>query len=115
MPVVKHSDIRFQDVQMDSAIKTSKANVIGAAEGWKENTLRVFRISSGGQTPYHQHDWEHVIHVMGGRGRVTIGGETFELHEKDFAFIPSNTMHQFKNPYDEEIEFICIVPERGAH
>jgi len=114
MPVVKYEDIELGDVNMDGVRGTKKANVIGPTEGWKDHTLRVFRIAPGGFTPHHQHDWEHINYVIKGKCELTIGNSTVRLAEKDFAFVPPNTMHQFRNPYDEEFEFICIVPNRGA-
>lgn len=115
MPVVKYDDIKRQAVKMEGVSNTTKANVIGLNEGWKDNAMRVFRVGPGGYTPHHRHDWEHVNHVIRGKGTLTIGGETFELNEKDFALVPPNTKHQYRNPYDEDFEFICIVPEHGAH
>ena len=114
MPIVKYKDMSRSEVKMDGVTLTTRANVIGPNEGWDENSMRVFRIGPGGNTPHHQHDYEHVNHVISGKGTLTIGDETFELGEKDFAFVPPNTMHQFRNPNDEDFEFICIVPKRGA-
>ena len=115
MPIVKYEEIRLQNVKMDGVAETTKANVIGPNEGWKDNTLRVFRIGAGGYTPHHQHDWEHINYVIKGKGTLTIGGETHALKENDFALVPPNTKHQFRNPFDEDFEFICIVPNRGAY
>ena len=115
MPVVKSNKIKLEPVNMDGVRNVTKANIIGPPQGWKENTLRVFRITGGGNTPCHQHDWEHVNYVIKGKGALTIGDETHEISQGDFAFVPPNTMHQFKNPFDEDFEFICIVPEQGAY
>jgi quercetin dioxygenase-like cupin family protein len=115
MPVVKQSDIKLQEVNMEGVDKTSKANVIGKPEGWDNHTMRVFRIAPGGNTPHHQHDWEHINYVMKGKGTLTIGEQTQEIKQGDFALVPPGTMHQFRNPYDEDFEFICIVPNRGAY
>jgi quercetin dioxygenase-like cupin family protein len=115
MPIVKQNEIKLQEVKMDGVSKTAKANVIGVAQGWSTDTLRVFRIGPGGFTPHHQHDWEHVNYIMKGKGALIIGGKTHEVVAGDFAFVPPNTMHQFRNPSKEDFEFICIVPERGAY
>ena len=115
MSVEKYSNMQLTDVQMDGVRDASKANVIGPEQGWDNHTLRVFRLGPGGYTPRHQHDWEHVNHVITGRGKLRIGDEIHDLSEKDFAFVPPNTEHQFENPYDEPFEFICIVPNRGAY
>lgn len=114
MPVVKQQDIKLEAVNMHGVVDTSKANVIGGPEGWPDHTLRVFRLGPGGQTPHHKHDWEHVNYIMKGKGTLTIGDDTQEVDAGDFAFVPPNTMHQFRNPFNEEFEFICIVPNRGA-
>ena len=115
MPVVKHEEIKLEDVKMNGVLNATKANVIGPAQGWNENTLRVFRIGPHGYTPHHQHDWEHVNYVIRGQGTLTIGDQTYQLKEGDFACVPPNTDHQFRNPSDADFEFICIVPNRGAH
>jgi mannose-6-phosphate isomerase-like protein (cupin superfamily) len=44
-----------------------------------------------------------------------LAGTEHEIVKKDFAFVPPNTLHQFRNPYDQDLEFICIVPNRGEH
>jgi len=115
MPIVTRDEIRLTEVRMDGVSKTAKANVIGPLQGWSVDMLRVFRINLGGFTPRQQHDWEHVYYIMKGKGALTIDGETREVIAGDFALVPPNTMHQFRNPSDEDFEFICIVPERGAY
>jgi quercetin dioxygenase-like cupin family protein len=115
MPIIKYQDMKLAKLEAPGIKDVSKANVIGPTEGWEDHTLRVFRLQSGGFTPRHQHDWEHINYVVKGRGRLRIGDRVYELEEKDFAFVPPNTEHQFENPYGEEFEFICIVPNKGAY
>ena len=114
MAVIKYQDMKLTEVSMEGVKGTSKANVIGPPQGWPDYTLRVFRLAGGGFTPRHEHDWEHVNYVVRGRGKLRIGQQVHELEEKDFAFVPPNTEHQFENPHSEDFEFICIVPNRGA-
>lgn len=114
MVVINHSELKLGEVKMQGVRGVKKANVIGPTEGWNDNVARLFRIEPGGNTPLHQHDYEHVNYVTKGKGTLTIGGETHEIKQGDFAFVPPNAMHQFKNPNDSNFEFICIVPERGA-
>ena len=115
MPVVKYDKMTMDPVSMDGVKGASRAVVIGPPEGWSDHVMRVFRLEPGGHTPKHQHDWEHINHVLSGRGKLLIGDTLSELSEKDFALVPSNIEHQFTNPYDEPFEFICIVPKRGAY
>jgi len=114
MPVIKHQEIEFGKISMEGVVGASKANVIAQREGWESHTLRVFRLEPGGHTPYHQHPWEHVNYFVGGKGELKIGNEVHEINVGDFAFVPPNAEHQFKNPFDKPLEFICIVPVSGA-
>ncbi|MFH1372885.1 MAG: cupin domain-containing protein [bacterium] len=115
MPVVKKSHIVLEPVVMSGVQGASKANIIGADQGWDNHTMRQFRLEPKGFTPHHQHDWEHINYVTKGGGRLQIGDTKHDLKQGDYAFVPANTMHQFSNPTDEDFEFICIVPNRGAY
>lgn len=114
MPIVKYDQMQLAPVQMEGVEKTLKATLIGSPQGWDNHTLRVFRIAPDGFTPHHQHDWEHVNYIIKGKGTLTIGDDTKEVTAGDFALVPPNTMHQFRNAGSEDFEFICIVPNRGA-
>ncbi len=115
MAVRKYNEIEEVEIKMDGVTGVTKRIPISKEDGWQDHTLRVFKIKPGGHTPAHQHDWEHVNYIMSGRGRLMIDGKVNEVAEKDFAFVPPNTPHQFQNPYDEDFEFICIVPNRGEY
>lgn len=115
MPIRKYRDVEEIKVEMEGAVGVTKKVPIGKKEGWQDYTLRVFKIKPGGHTPRHQHDWEHVNYIIAGKGRLTIDGEAHELEATDFAFVPPNSTHQFENPYDRAVEFICIVPNRGEY
>lgn len=115
MSVRKYADIEEVQVTWGDAVGVSKKIPIGKNEGWEGYTLRAFKIAPGGHTPKHQHDWEHVNYVISGRGRLIMAGVEHEIAETDFALVPPNTQHQFQNPYDKDLEFICIVPNRGEY
>jgi quercetin dioxygenase-like cupin family protein len=115
MPVRKYDEIEEIKVEMDGAVGVTKKVPVGKDEGWDDHTMRTFTIAPGGHTPDHQHDWEHVNYIIRGKGRLTINGKIYELAKRDFAFVPPNSKHQFENPYEEDFEFICIVPNRGEY
>ncbi len=114
MAVINQESLKLSEVRMAGVLKASKVNVIGPDEGWQDNVLRLFRIEPGGNTPQHQHDYEHVNYITRGKGVLMIEGESREVRQGDFAFVPPNALHQFRNPNDSDFEFICIVPRRGA-
>ena len=115
MPVRRYDEIDVIKVAMEGVKGVTKMVPVGKNEGWDGYTMRVFKIAPGGNTPKHAHDWEHVNYIMSGRGRLTIDGTVYEIGKRDFAFVPPNSLHQFENPYDEDFEFICIVPNRGEY
>lgn len=115
MPIIKYKKLEETNVVMDGVSGVTKKVPIGPKDGWGDHTMRVFKITPGGHTPKHQHDWEHINHVVSGKGKLMIDGVDFDFNEKDFAFVPPNTEHQFSNPYDEDFQFICIVPNRGEY
>jgi len=109
MPVFKYDDINLQEITMDGVDKMTGINLIGREQGWDGSMLRVFRLAPGGHTPKHSHNWEHVNYVIKGKGKLTLGDKVYDLNPKDLAFVPTNQVHQFENPYDEDFEFICII------
>jgi len=114
VPVIKHGSIKAAPVVADSVKNVTKADVIGPAEGWPDHTMRLFRMAPGGHTPHHKHDWEHVNFIVRGKGTLTIEGVKHTVEANDYAYVPPNAQHQFENPFDEDFEFLCIVPQRGA-
>ncbi|UCG60346.1 MAG: cupin domain-containing protein [Candidatus Zixiibacteriota bacterium] len=115
MAVIKYDEIEMSNVIMDGASNVFKAVVIGRGEGWDSHAMRLFRLGADGQTPEHQHDFEHVVYAVFGSGKLIIGDETHDLEKGDFAFVPPNATHQFRNPGDGDFEFICVVPDRGEY
>lgn len=115
MPVFKKEDITLPPIQMDGVLDMEGAPVIGKAEGWNDHVMRWFRLKPGGHAPRHSHDWEHYNYIISGKGTLLIDGKVNEVKAGDFAVVPSNADHQFANPYDEPMDFICIVHERGAY
>ena len=115
MSVIDGQQIGFEEVVLEGVTHTSRANVIGPDQGWADHTLRVFRIGPGGHTPRHEHDWQHINYIIEGRGTLMIGDDTRPISRGDFAVVPSNTRHQFRNESDQDLVFICIVPQRGAY
>lgn len=84
--------------------------LIGPEDGSNNIVMRRFKVLSGGFTPHHVHDFEHVVKVMRGRGIILDpSGEELEICCGQSAFIPGGEKHQFKNPYSEPFEFLCVI------
>ena len=99
---------------MDGVKKTYKRLLIGPDQK-PEFYMRYFIVEPGGNTPNHVHNWEHQNIFMKGKGiLVTEDGEK-EVKSNMFGYVPAGERHQFKNPFDEPFEFICLIPspEKG--
>ncbi len=115
MKVKKKSNLKEAEVEAAGAARAFKSVLLGPDEGSKEITMRRFRILPGGNTPLHRHEWDHLILVERGGGVVFSESDgKFKVEPGDSVFLPAGEEHQLLNPFAEELEFICVVPSRGA-
>lgn len=92
----------------------TKQIVIGAGDGSDEIVLRYFSVVEGGATPWHSHEFPHLVKVEAGQGlAVAPDGTETPVSRGDYVYVAPNEMHNFKNAGVEPFEFVCIVPGRG--
>ncbi|MFP3928143.1 MAG: cupin domain-containing protein [Desulfobacteraceae bacterium] len=92
----------------------TKRIVIGPEDGSDEVVLRYFSVEPGGKSPYHSHDFPHLVKVESGQGVLTDqSGREHPLKRGDYVFVGPNETHSFSNAGEEQFDFICIVPRRG--
>lgn len=110
MVVKKKSDVAETILQDETLKNVSRKILIGPEDGSQRIVMRLFRVEPGGHTPYHRHDFEHVVKVERGRG-VIVDAEGREklLEEDSCAYVAPNEKHQFRNPFNEPFEFLCII------
>jgi quercetin dioxygenase-like cupin family protein len=107
---VKHTrDV--EAVEVTQGVKTIKQVLISAQEG-PNFALRRFAMEPGGGMPRHTNTVEHEQYVLGGKARVGIADEVFEVKQGDVVFIPENVPHWYQNIGNESFEFLCIVPNK---
>ena len=108
---IRHdSEMTPAPVDMEGAASVSIRIPIGPDEGSDAMTMRLFSIAPGGHTPYHTHDFEHLVRVVSGKGCVVDErGENHELSAGHSVFVAPNEKHQFTNPYAEPFEFTCTI------
>ena len=107
---VKHTrDV--EAVEVKQGVKTTKQVLISAQEG-PNFALRRFVMEAGGGMPRHTNTVEHEQFVLGGKARIGIADEVFEVKKGDVVFIPENVPHWYQNIGDETFEFLCIVPNK---
>jgi quercetin dioxygenase-like cupin family protein len=98
-------------VEVTQGVKTTKQVLISAQEG-PNFALRRFVMEAGGGMPRHTNTVEHEQYILGGKARIGIADEVFEVKKGDVVFIPENVPHWYQNIGDEAFEFLCIVPNK---
>lgn len=112
MVIKKANDVPYEDMKAYNGVK--KQILIGPKDGSNEIVLRYFSVAPGGNTPYHQHGFPHLVKVEKGTGIVIeANGIEHQLKVNDLVFISDDEIHGFKNNGTENFDFICIVPRRG--
>jgi quercetin dioxygenase-like cupin family protein len=107
---VKHTR-EVEAVQVTNGVKTTKQVLISTNEA-PNFALRRFVMEPGGGMPRHTNTVEHEQYVLGGKARIGIGDQVFEVKKGDVVFIPENIPHWYQNTGDEIFEFLCIVPNK---
>jgi len=113
MKINQNEQIRADKVQMEGAKRVSMKILIGPEDQSDNIIMRQFKITSGGHTPRHTHNYEHVVKIESNRGIIVDEkGNEHEIKRGQSVFVKPNELHQFKNPFDEDFEFICIIPNQ---
>ena len=84
--------------------------LIGPAEQAPNFAVRYFEVEPGGWTSLDQHAHDHGVVILRGRGRVLLGQEEHPVSFGDVIYIPGNEVHQIRNPEQEPLGFLCVIP-----
>ncbi len=111
MKINTNSEVASAVVTMEGAKDVRMKILIGPDDGSDNIIMRHFTIAPGGNTPFHQHNYEHVVKVESNRGiAVDEHGKEFEVSRGQSLYVSPNKLHQFRNPFSEDFEFLCIIP-----
>ncbi len=112
LKIKKRDDVPSVDTPGYSGV--TKQVVLGPEDGSQEIVLRYFIVSEGGQTPYHSHDFPHLVKIEAGRGVAVHADESERpVVAGDYIYVAPNEIHCFRNTGEGAFEFVCIVPARG--
>ncbi len=100
-------------VGIEGAEKVSMAGLMTGKDGSPTAAMRLFELEVGGHTPWHTHDWEHVIYVLEGVGILKTEGLSTEFRPGDSLLVDPNEQHNFANIGEGRLRFLCIVPLKG--
>ena len=113
--IKKNIDVKKVPVTEEEVENVTRKILIGPDDGSHNIIMRLFEVLPGGHTPLHSHSHEHVVKIEKGRGVVvTKTGEEVEVSQGQSLHVEGDERHQFKNPYSEPFEFLCIIlnPDR---
>jgi len=111
MRINNNDEIPAYEVRMEGAEKVRMKILIGPDDRSENIIMRHFIVSPGGNTPFHQHNYEHVIKIEKNKGlAIDENGNENEVKEGQSLFVKPNEKHQFRNPFSEDFEFTCIIP-----
>lgn len=117
MIIKKNDDVPESVVEEEGISNVTRKILIGPDDGSSKIVMRYFKILPGGHTPLHSHDHEHVVKIEHGKGVVVDeNGQDITVSQGQSILIEQNKNHQFKNPFQETFEFLCIIinPEKVA-
>ena len=110
MKINQNSKIKEVEVE-EGARGMRKKVLIGPDDGSKNIIMRCFTLLPGGYSPKHSHNHEHLVKIESGKG-IVVGKDDnkVEISEGYSVFVEANEIHQFQNPFEENFEFICVIP-----
>ena len=109
MPVKKSNEVEAKAI---AAGKDTSMQVLITAQEGPNFAMRKISMQPGGSMPLHTNSVEHEQYVLGGRARIGIGEQVYEVREGDVVFIPEEIPHFYENIGDEPFEFLCVVPNK---
>jgi len=83
--------------------------VITASQGAENFSMRLLELAPLKSTPKHQHNSEHEIFVLVGRGEVETEEGNFPIREGSVIYVAPNETHRFINTGADILRFIDSV------
>lgn len=90
--------------------------MITASQGAVNFSMRLLELEPLKSTPMHQHDSEHEIFVLTGKGEVETEGEVYPIRDGSVIYVAPREAHRFTNTGASTLRFVDAVmfPSRIA-
>jgi mannose-6-phosphate isomerase-like protein (cupin superfamily) len=87
-----------------------------AVHGNRNQSLAEATVAAGQRTVLHRHGrTEELYHVTSGRGRMTLGEESFGVIAGDTVCIPPGTPHCIENAGADDLVILCCCSPAYDH
>lgn len=113
MKHVNYRDVPAEEVKDKGCKDITIRWLIKKEDGAKNFALRLFEVSPGGNSPYHQHDWEHEIFILEGDGVLVTEKGDLKFAPDDVFYIAPMEWHQFRNTGKKMLKFLCLIPYKN--
>ncbi|MDY0151174.1 MAG: cupin domain-containing protein [Candidatus Cloacimonas sp.] len=110
MKVIHYDQVELEPVYAEGAEGAEIRWLIAQRDGAPNFAMRMFEVSPGGHTPFHQHEWEHELYVLAGKGALVLENGETPFGVNDVMYVDPNMMHAFKNTGEETLKFLCMIP-----
>lgn len=107
------NEVPIEDVVMDGVSSTTIQWLFSRKEGAPNFSMRRFVISPGGSIGLHGHPWEHEIFFLSGKGVAYTDKERTIVGPGTALFMPGGEPHGYDNTGDEDLVFLCMIPNSG--
>ena len=114
---MKH--VHYSKVALETPTEAGAKNLtvrwmISKKDGAENFAMRMFEVQSGGCSPLHQHDWEHEVFILEGKGMLRDKTREEPLSPGDVVFVKPMEWHQFVNAGTTPLKFLCLIPYKDA-
>jgi quercetin dioxygenase-like cupin family protein len=108
----KSKEIDITPEKMKEKGRVTVRWLLGEPEGAPGFEMRYFSLSGDISTDWHNHEWEHQVFVIRGKGKFRSEEREVSLEPGCAVLVHPNEQHHFICD-GEQFEFICVVP-RGT-
>lgn len=106
----KKKNRRFEPVIAPHAHGVRINWAIAKEDGAPNFALRIIRVKRGGLIDFHEHDYEHEIYCIRGRGTAFTKRKRLGFGAGDVLYVEPGISHGFKNVSNSVLEFVCVIP-----
>jgi quercetin dioxygenase-like cupin family protein len=110
--ITNYREITSNELKLPGAQNTKIRVLVGPQDAPKFIML-MLELSPGGNTPYHDHEWEEEMFIISGKGTLKTSEGEKPVQEGDAFILAPNLPHQLINSDSHLLEVLCVIPKRN--